>query len=274
MVIGGSDTGKTTTAGAIASALAAGGAVGVVDLDMGQSSIGPPATVGWGVMDGPGGTLAGVDAEGIYFTGSTSPVGNLLPTLVGAKLMADGALGRCARAVVDTTGLVAEPSGRVLKQYKVELLRPDVVVAMEREDELDHIIAPLERRVVRVLRVRASKRVVPRTPAERAGYRTARLRDYLAGSSVIEVRTGDTALEFTRDYLCRDGDFPGRVASLRDPLGRDISVGVVEGADLSTGRVFVRVPARIAETAAGRGPAPFTTLMVGSATVDPDVFRG
>ena len=49
VVIGASDAGKTTLIAALASELASRGEpVGVVDSDVGQSEIGPPATVGLG----------------------------------------------------------------------------------------------------------------------------------------------------------------------------------------------------------------------------------
>ena len=48
MVVGASDTGKTTLTAYLAGALAARGeTVAVVDADVGQSEIGPPTTVGW-----------------------------------------------------------------------------------------------------------------------------------------------------------------------------------------------------------------------------------
>ena len=122
LVIGGPDTGKTTLARALAAQM---DNAALVDLDMGQSNVGPPATVAWGRSSGDG----EVRAEEFYFTGSLSPPGSLLPTLAGARYMLDCALAACERAIIDTTGLVAGPVGLVLKQYKIELLSPDVVVA-------------------------------------------------------------------------------------------------------------------------------------------------
>ncbi|MCK5286431.1 MAG: hypothetical protein KAJ59_01330, partial [Thermodesulfovibrionia bacterium] len=48
MVMGNSDTGKTTLIECIADLLAQGTTVGIVDLDMGQSHIGLPTTIAWG----------------------------------------------------------------------------------------------------------------------------------------------------------------------------------------------------------------------------------
>ena len=54
VVIGESDTGKTTLVTALANAaFARGFGVGIVDADLGQSEIGPPTTIGLGRVRGP-----------------------------------------------------------------------------------------------------------------------------------------------------------------------------------------------------------------------------
>ena len=52
LIIGASDTGKTTLAEAIVRRLCAQRPVGIVDLDIGQSHIGPPTTIAWGRATG------------------------------------------------------------------------------------------------------------------------------------------------------------------------------------------------------------------------------
>lgn len=48
MILGGSDTGKTSLVEYIANLLVSKFKVGIVDCDMGQSHIGPPTTIAWG----------------------------------------------------------------------------------------------------------------------------------------------------------------------------------------------------------------------------------
>ncbi len=48
MLLGEADTGKTTLAEGLGAFLSKDFRTAAVDLDMGQSRIGPPATVGWG----------------------------------------------------------------------------------------------------------------------------------------------------------------------------------------------------------------------------------
>jgi len=68
-----------------------------------------------------------------YFVGSTGPIGRFLPLVIGTATLAREA--RAAFVIIDTTGLVHE-SGRILKNYKIDAVRPDVVVALERRNEL------------------------------------------------------------------------------------------------------------------------------------------
>ncbi|HXX53847.1 MAG TPA: Clp1/GlmU family protein, partial [Thermodesulfovibrionales bacterium] len=140
MVIGGSDTGKTTLVESIVDLLSTQGGVGIVDLDMGQSHIGPPTTIAWGKTERRFEDWAFIRTEEFYFTGAFTPAGNISATVVGAALMTKRAHSSCGKVVVDTTGLVAEPVGRVLKQLKVDALCPDVILALERSGELGHIL--------------------------------------------------------------------------------------------------------------------------------------
>lgn len=126
MVIGGPDTGKTTLVESVAGLLSASAPVAVADLDMGQSHIAPLTTVAWGIVSGGFRGWHRIEAEEFYFTGTLSPLGSLLPTVVGSMIMVE----RAGKVIVDTTGLVSEPAGRLLKHFKIEALSPDMIIAI------------------------------------------------------------------------------------------------------------------------------------------------
>lgn len=65
MVVGGIDTGKTTLVEVLSDYLSKRAPTGVVDLDMGQSHIGPPSTVAWAAVDG-GLKLPAASPRGIF----------------------------------------------------------------------------------------------------------------------------------------------------------------------------------------------------------------
>ncbi len=77
--------------------------------------------------------LAAAPTTACYFVGSTGPIRRFLPLVIGTASLAREARG--AFVIIDTTGLVHE-SGRILKNYKIEAVRPDLIVAVERRNEL------------------------------------------------------------------------------------------------------------------------------------------
>ena len=133
LVIGGSAVGKSSFCRYLTEVLLARQAeVAFVDADIGQSNIGPPATVTLGYPVAPI-NFPTVPPAAYYFVGSTGPIGRFLPLVIGTATLAREA--RAAFVIIDTTGLVHE-SGRILKNYKIDAVRPDVVVALERRNEL------------------------------------------------------------------------------------------------------------------------------------------
>lgn len=242
LVIGASDTGKTTLVESLARVLSSRYSTGVVDLDMGQSHIGPPTTVGWAVIPEEFSSLESLKEEDFYFTGSVTPSGNLLPSLVGAGLMVEKALKRCEKVIIDTTGLVSEPTGRVLKQYKIELLRPDLIILLERSNELTHIIGPYRNQDLDIIRIKPSRSVRQKTPEERAEYRYRKMASYLEGSVIREFYMDDLGIFFRRERMPLDSTLKNRVVSLRDDKNEDRVIGVIEAVVPEDGRICVRMP--------------------------------
>lgn len=240
MLIGGPDAGKTTLTESLSDLLSKKGRVGILDLDMGQTHIGPPATLGWGLLEGGFKSWEKIKAEEIYFTGALSPPGNMLPSVVGARLLMDSALRRCQKLIIDTTGLVSGPLGRLYKQYKIDLLRPDVILALQAEDELEHIIEPyaLMKRPV-IMRLKASPLAKAKGVPHRMGHRAAMFKAYFEGSRLFEVDMNRCGVRYTRE----DSDaLEGRLISFRDRLGKDICLGVIEGSMPDKGLLLVRSP--------------------------------
>jgi polynucleotide 5'-hydroxyl-kinase GRC3/NOL9 len=149
MMVGGLDSGKSTLGLTIARAgLEAGRTVAYLDADVGQKVVGPPTAVTLRQLHGPEDldrpSLSRPDA--MYFVGATSPHGQLLPLVVGAELLLNRALNEGADlVVVDTSGLVSGVYGQILKYHKIELLQPDVVIGLQRGEELDPLLGIIQR---------------------------------------------------------------------------------------------------------------------------------
>lgn len=241
MLLGAPDTGKTALAAAIADLLSKNGRAGLLDLDMGQAHIGPPSTIAWGFVESGFKGWEEIKAEGLYFTGALSPPGNMLPSLTGAKLLMERALAKCPKLIIDTTGLVAGPIGRLYKQYKIDLLRPDVVMAVQKYNELEHIISPyaLMKSPV-IIRLKPSALTKMKGIPLRTAFRAERFRAYFEGSRVFDVDMSRCGVRYTRDN--GNEGLEGRLLSFRDHTGSDICLGVIEIADLNKGLLTVRSP--------------------------------
>ena len=172
LVLGPVDVGKSSFCGLLAQRAArAGVRAAVVDGDTGQQDLGPPACVGWAWADPQASRLEALALAGLYFVGATSPLGHLLELVAGmATLVAQGHRQGAELVVADTTGLVSGP-GLGLKWAKVSALRPQTVVALQQQWELEPVLAPYRtRELPQVIRLRPS----PQAQARSALARTAR----------------------------------------------------------------------------------------------------
>ncbi len=197
MVLGAPDTGKSSLSRYLVyRAYAAGQPVGLVDLDLGQSHLGPPASLGLGLFPP---LIPGDDSlfpQGLYFIGQTSPLGALLEVAVGCRVLADQAAGRGVHhLVVNTSGFVQGAGALRLKKAQAELLQPGLILALQQERELEPLLrglggvrgtarrAPTEKGHPdasnwQILRLPVSSRVSRRDPETRRLYREERFRRY------------------------------------------------------------------------------------------------
>ncbi|MBM4273574.1 MAG: hypothetical protein FJ134_03805 [Deltaproteobacteria bacterium] len=194
MVLGAPDTGKSTLSRYLLyRAFTAGLPAALVDLDLGQSHLGPPAALGMGLYPP---RLPGDDSlfpHGLWFIGQTSPVGAILEVSVGCRVLVDDAARQGVRhVVVNTSGLVAGPGAWRLKKAQVELLQPSLILALEREGELTPLLRSLvgkeagetappkteNRKPNTLLRLPVSSRILRRSPEERRRYREERFHRY------------------------------------------------------------------------------------------------
>lgn len=166
LVLGGVDTGKTT----LVRALHARWGGEVVDADLGQAEIGPPAVVSLGTYeDGP---RAG------YFVGDISPRGHFLAVLVGISRLVGDARRPC---LVDTDGYVDDGAARAFKTELINLVRPDALVLLERRGELQYFEL-FRRKGVEVVGVQVAHGGV-KSRDERVRAREAAFRRYFAAAA-------------------------------------------------------------------------------------------
>jgi polynucleotide 5'-hydroxyl-kinase GRC3/NOL9 len=185
VLIGGMDSGKSTVARRIAAAgVAEGLTVGLLDADVGQSSIGPPTTVGFRLVRSEADLQPEAlrRADDLAFVGSISPQGHLLPLVTGTRMLLDHAKEQGAElVVVDTTGQVSGVYAQLLKFHKVGILKPDLVIGLARGEELEPLLGVIRRfYATEVVTLPVHADVVPTSVEQRAQSREESMRAYLA----------------------------------------------------------------------------------------------
>lgn len=139
LLLGASDTGKTTFARLLLNRWAAmDRCPAYLDADIGQSEVGPPGTIGMAYVTKPLETFADLAPEGLAFVGTTTPMGHLLEIVTGVKRLAERAQGR--PQVVDTGGFIQGPAAQRLIVALGVLLQPAHIVGLQRGGELEPIL--------------------------------------------------------------------------------------------------------------------------------------
>jgi len=184
--LGSVDSGKTFFVTYAANKLLERGVrVSVVDCDIGQSNIGPPTTIGLGVLERQVAFLEEVQVLSAYFVGSTSPTGHLLPMVVGTTKLVNRAKGLSDAVLIDTPGMVYGGPARAYQLYAVEALSPDVVIALQRSGELEHLTRQLKALGYEVVELPASAWVRQRDRNDRRALRERAFYNYFSKRGVV-----------------------------------------------------------------------------------------
>ena len=262
MVVGAADAGKTTFIAWLANLLSARGLpVGIVDADIGQSEIGPPTTVGLGAVRGPIERASDAELIGLEFVGVTSPGRRPWPTATATGKLVARARSMFDRVLIDTSGFVAGGFAAAVKQRKISLADPDVVVVIQAHDECEHLVRPLAGRerpaIVRLPPVIGGR---PRTQAARRQRRVQSLARHFADAAPIALTTPTVrVLSLRGEAVALSGIAPRTIASLEDAHGETLGLGIVEAVDDANGVLGIR---------AGVDASSIATVRVGEATAE------
>lgn len=192
LVVGAPGTGKTSLARYLVGQLdRVVRRVGLVDCDPGRPAIGVPGCLGLAL------TSPWEAPAALWFVGDTSPADHPLPAVVGAARLAERARAAGAEAVVlDTPGRVGDAAGRALIYHLAHATGAELVVAVERGDELAPLLAPLAAEGRRIHRLAPSPAARPRSEDETEARRGDRLRAHLHDTSTRLFGAGRLVLDW------------------------------------------------------------------------------
>lgn len=208
LVLGRPDTGKTSFVQLLAAqALKQGYKVGVVDLDPGQSWIGPPATIGFWIPTHPGFDPSSPSPKSLWFIGAASPAhrSSQILTGIGKFLRSAGPLDL---VLFDSSGYLGPLDARRLIVQVIGSVRPRHLVKLGKVEALDlgaelHSLEPLPG-------------VQRRSTAQRRRLRNASWQSYFKGA----IRRS------LPDKLIAETIYPSQLLGLSNPEGELSGLGI------------------------------------------------
>jgi polynucleotide 5'-hydroxyl-kinase GRC3/NOL9 len=263
LVVGANDSGKSTFARYLYTRLLEPHArVGFLDADIGQSSLGLPATISIALnQDEHEAVFPPRGARRVCFVGSNTPRGCTATILVGLYQALLFSLHAQVQAmVVDTSGFVDPASGGTrLKWAKVALFRPCTVVALQQGQELEPLLAPLRHLPrVRLVELSVCPAVRARTREERRAHRAVSYRQYFEGARRIPLPYRQLAV-FPSPHFAP----PGRLLALEGRDGFAVALALLERA--SDNAVWLRTP--------WSGQGRVAALRLGDLCIDDETFQ-
>ena len=250
VVIGPSDSGKTTLCRWLVAKLQERAPTAWVDADLGQSQVGPPGCVGW--------RLAGRQEYEFLFVGDVTPATNPTAALTATVRAVHDAEAAGARSVVvDTTGYLQGPDALALKSAKLELLEPLHLLALGDSPAVKRLLAAWHRdERVTVQRLPMAEALRQKTQAERSQWRRDLFAEYFAGCDLHRIPLQGLALsglptatelrETGRDW----NSLGGLLLGFHDAARRGLTLGLLYQLDLRVPELLARTRA-VAEQACG-----------------------
>jgi polynucleotide 5'-hydroxyl-kinase GRC3/NOL9 len=236
LLLGAADTGKTTLIDALVQRFVRRQPIALVDADIGQSHLGPPTTVGWTLADKrcspaafgwerltPGG---GGATGGIAFVGDVTPVGHLLQLTAALALCVQQARQAAKMVLIDTPGLVTGGAACSLWWTVQRLLRPERILALQRENELAALLEGLQTELSAVEVIKAPAELRRKSSEARQEHRRRLFEEYFRDAAAYTLDLKDLAVRSAQPMTSDNA--LGRIVGLTDADGRDIAIGMID----------------------------------------------
>lgn len=183
IVIGDIDTGKSTFCTYLANlTIRRGMKIWVLDADIGQSDLGPPTTISLGLADRYLTNLSSIKADRMFFVGYTSPSSVTEKVIFGIRKLASHASP--PPLVINTDGWVANDQAASYKVKMISELAPDIVIGIERLQEIDAILDSVN---AMSIRIQPPAFIKPRSREQRKRLREKSYRRFLKDAKTITL---------------------------------------------------------------------------------------
>ena len=181
MVLGKTDTGKTSFIRAIGYYLIKRNkTIGIIDADIGQSTIGLPGTIGMQILEYQDLQRSFAPEEEIFFVGAISPVKCIEKFIEGIDRLFQICQHKQAEIIlIDTTGLVIGQLGKYLKFMLTNKIQPSCLVALQFGSELEPILKEFEdSSLIDIYRFKPCSEIKSKSWRERKNRRQGKFQEY------------------------------------------------------------------------------------------------
>lgn len=226
MILGTADSGKSSLCTYLLNTLVDGKCkVAVLDGDLGQSDIGPSATVGYALTAKPAMDLYDLKLKNTFFVGVTSPIMATVKAIEGLAAMKAEILQQPVDFVlVNTDGWVTGDAAVKYKTALTSTLKPDVIVGVQVQDELVPLIAGLDSPVVVV---EASSALNPRTAEKRKSLREMTYARFLKNAKLQCYPKSQVTIEHRNDIPKNQEPKKGILVGLCGRGSKFLGIGVL-----------------------------------------------
>jgi len=206
-----------------------------IEADPGQPFIGPPTVLSLTFYAEAADLLKRKSSAAMSFIGSTSPAGRLLEMLSGLqKLYALAQTLKPDLVLINTCGLVNGGAARDLRYHEIDMLSPRYIIALQKTNEVEHLLAPHAHRAgLLLLRLPQSPDARTSTTEARRAVRELRYKEYFRGGDFLEIALHDVGVH-------GPGLQTGERLGFRDINNiSKIIQGIVVHAELSADKLFL-----------------------------------
>lgn len=231
-VLGASDTGKSSLCRYLVLHFRQQGCrVALIDADLGQSTLGPPATVGMKVFS----LLKGKDDPSFFrFVGYISPVKHMLQTLVAIRALVDRAVEQGVEGIIlDTSGFLFGKVALEFKFQKIEVVNPTHLIALERNRELEVLLKNFShRRSLSLRRLLVPDFVQVKFREQRRQYRKERFWNYFQEARIVNFNFRGMGLHGHLPNSQNSRDWQDLVVGFCDDRNDTLALGIIKNVDL------------------------------------------
>jgi polynucleotide 5'-hydroxyl-kinase GRC3/NOL9 len=184
--------------------------VRVVDADIGQADVGPPATIASSTPILPKPTLSSLDPDRMFFVGHNTPSFVQSQVIHGIKRMLNS--DNNGLTIINTDGWILGSEAIIYKSHLISTVKPDILVGIGSEESLNPI---LHTTTSHSILVEPSRAVLQRTRSDRKELRKSGYRRFLNGSTVHTLKLNNVKMQLRKNI--REALFTGNL-DLRNVL--------------------------------------------------------